>query len=257
MLKMLTGIFSTAALTAFLVFSAATAFAQQEGGEEKSPWQAEAELGYLMTSGNTETQNLNTKLGATREGTRWRHNLHAEALYSSEEDEDTGDDETTSQKFLLSGKTNYKFSKASSAYLLGLYEDDRFSGYDYQATVSAGYARQFVKTDRMELSGEIGPGYRYSKLKDDEASDEDEGEVILRVGGFFSYRLGEASVFSQEVSVAAGDEKTITRSTTALRSRIAGNLAMKASYSIKHTSAVPPDTEKTDTETAITLVYSF
>ncbi|MFO7932347.1 MAG: DUF481 domain-containing protein [Thermodesulfobacteriota bacterium] len=250
-------IFNTAALTVLVVFFAGTVSAQQEDGKEKSPWQTEAELGYMMTSGNTDTQNFNTKLDVTREADRWRHNLHAEALYSSEEDDDTGEDEATSQKLQLSGQTNYKFSKASSAYLLGLYEDDRFSGYDYQVTVSSGYARQFVDSDRMELSGEIGPGYRYSKLEDDEAADDDKGEAIIRVGGFFSYRIGEASVFSQEIIVAAGSEKTITRSSTAIRSRIAGNLAMKAAYSVKHTSDVPPDTEKTDTETAVTLVYSF
>jgi putative salt-induced outer membrane protein YdiY len=32
---------------------------------------------------------------------------------------------------------------------------------------------------------------------------------------------------------------------------------MKLSYTVRHTSEVPDDVDKTDTETAVTLVYGF
>lgn len=246
-----------AVLTVLTVFAAVPGFAQQNSETEDSPWDAEAELGYLMTDGNTETQSVNFRFDITREVTKWKHNLHYETLFRSETGEDTGEEETTAQRFLVSAQTNYKFDSRNSAFLMGLYEDDRFSGYDYQYTMIAGYSRLFVKTERMELSGKVGPGYRYSKIDDDTVTDEEEKEAILHVGGFFEYSFNSAAVFTQKVSVETGEDKTITRSVTALKSRIAGSLAMKASYTLKHTSRVPPDTEKTDTETALTLVYSF
>ena len=52
-------------------------------------------------------------------------------------------------------------------------------------------------------------------------------------------------------------DKTITRSTTSLKAQIVGQLAMKASFAVKYTDSVPADTKKTETETALTLVYSF
>lgn len=54
-----------------------------------------------------------------------------------------------------------------------------------------------------------------------------------------------------------GSDTTITRAVTALQADIVGNLAMKLSYTVEHTSQVPVGVEKTDTETAASLVYSF
>ena len=244
-------------IAALLILTAFPLHAQEQSAAEKSPWDAEAELGYLMTDGNTETQSVNFRFDITREVTRWKHNFHYETLFRSETDEDTGEEETTAQRFLVSAQSNYKFDARNSVFLMGRYEDDRFSGYDYQYTVTAGYSRIFIKTESTELSGEIGPGYRFSKIDDDTVADDEEREAILHVGGFFEYSFNSAAVFTQEVSVETGDEKTITRAVTALKSQIADSLAMKASYTLKHTSRVPPDTEKTDTETALTLVYSF
>jgi putative salt-induced outer membrane protein YdiY len=42
-----------------------------------------------------------------------------------------------------------------------------------------------------------------------------------------------------------------------VKSIVLGRLAMKFSYSVKHNSQVPVAASKTDTETSVTLVYSF
>jgi len=58
--------------------------------------------------------------------------------------------------------------------------------------------------------------------------------------------------------VDVGEDTTVTKSVTALTAQINGSLATKITYTIKNTSDVPTDDiEKTDTETAVTLVYSF
>ena len=44
---------------------------------------------------------------------------------------------------------------------------------------------------------------------------------------------------------------------TALTAKVNTSLALKVSLTIKNNSEVPVGTEKTDTETAVTLVYSF
>lgn len=230
--------------------------AQDPAKEQGSPWSGEVEAGALLTTGNTETESLNAGLDITRESPRWRHNLALRTFYSSETSADTGQEETTAQKWTVSAKTNYRFDPANSAFLLGLYEDDRFSGYTYQVTTAAGYSREFIRTDRMELTGEIGPGFRISKTSDPE-SDQEESEAILRMAAAFAWHISQTATFMEEISVEAGQHRSITRSTTSLKSRIAGSLAMKAAFSLKYTDTVPADTEKTDTETALTLVYDF
>ncbi len=49
------------------IFVATSVYAQDEPEELDTSWQGVGELGYVSTSGNTDTQSLNLKLGFTKE----------------------------------------------------------------------------------------------------------------------------------------------------------------------------------------------
>ena len=229
------------------------------GAETASAWKAEAELGYLMTSGNTDTQSLNAGSNLTYDGDRWKHALTGNVVYSSEKSSATGTNQTTAQKYRISGQSNFKFDDRNSAFGLVTYDNDRFSGYKDQLSFVVGYARQLIKTDRVDLLVEAGPGYRISRLRPTPpaVSGATEKEAIFRAAGAFKYKISKTATFSQTVSVESGSKNTATRSVTALKSQINGSLAMKVSYTLKNNSSVPAGTHKTDTETALALVYSF
>ena len=57
--------------------------------------------------------------------------------------------------------------------------------------------------------------------------------------------------------MVTGSSNTNTKSVSALKFQIIGALSMKVYYRIDNNTDVPEDKEKTDTETAITLVYDF
>ena len=59
------------------------------------------------------------------------------------------------------------------------------------------------------------------------------------------------------MGVEAGDTNTYIETVTSLSAKVLGDLALVASYTIKHNTDVLPGTEKTDTYTALTLEYSF
>ena len=160
---------------------------------------------------------------------------------------------TTARRFALQAKTDYKFTERSYIFGVLTYEDDRFSGYDYQASIAAGYGRKLIAREGLVLEGEIGPGVR--RNKPDEGDTEDEG--IVRGALNLDWKISEAATFVELFSVEAGEDITITQSVTALKSQIAGNLASKISYTVRHASEVPADTEKKDTTLAVTLVYSY
>ena len=73
----------------------------------------------------------------------------------------------------------------------------------------------------------------------------------------FNYKFSEAVSFQQDVTVITGSSNTNTKPVTALKTQIIGALSMKASYKIDNNTDVPADKEKTDTETALTLIYDF
>lgn len=54
-----------------------------------------------------------------------------------------------------------------------------------------------------------------------------------------------------------GADQTVTKSGSSVKAQVIGALSMKAAFTLEHTSSVPAGREKTDTETALTMVYSF
>lgn len=212
-----------------------------------STWRAEIGIGYVKTTGNTDTESLKGDIKAVKEHDKWRHNIKIEGLNTS----DSG--VTTAERYFVSGKSDYRFSKFNYWYVTAAYDDDHFSGYDYRLSESIGYGRRLLERASLTIDTEIGPGARQSKTD----AGEHEDEFLLRLAGNLLWKVSEHSDFSEDLSSEIGEDNTISKSVTALSANINSNLAMKLSYMIKHTSTVPPGIDKTDTETVVTIVYKY
>jgi len=206
-----------------------------------------AELGLVLTTGNTETQTLNTKGALAYTKGMWTHAAGLEALNVQ------GKDGRLSEKYTGAAKTVYRFSDKAYAFGTANGEHDPFSGYSYQVSGALGAGYRALQKSNMTLDLEAGPGYRELKLR----SGDTDGEAVLRAGGKFAWTLSKTSEFTQEVNTEIGSDATITKSITAITAQVVGSLAMKASLTVKNNSDVPDNVEDTDTETALTLVYSF
>lgn len=221
--------------------------ASAEDAANTSLWKASAEIGYVATSGNTDTTTLNAKGMASTEREKWRHTLEITALNS--EDENV----TTAEKYTFVAQSDYKLGKPNFLFGNISYEDDKFSGYEYRVTESVGYGRRVVENDEVVLDLEIGPGARQSKP--DNGSSDSEG--IVRGAAKLKWKISDTSKFSEILTVEAGEDVSISKSVTSLSSKINGSLSMKLTYTYKYTSEVPVGIDDTDTETAVTLVYDF
>lgn len=224
-------------------------------GQDAKDWEGEAELGVLMTSGNTDETNVNGRLGLVHEVETWRNIAEFSSNYSEAEDE------TTTEKYKASLETNYKFDEDQYIFLRGAYERDRFSGYDFESTATTGYGnRVWNQGERSFLDLSVGGGYRYNKLEEvnDEGEDE-EKEAIARLAAQFNYALSENALFRQKLSTEIGldENNVISQSETALKANVVGNLSMKLAYRVEHVSDAPAGSDSTDTETSISLLYGF
>ena len=215
--------------------------------DDEGPWSGKATLGYLATSGNTENSNLNTALEVAYATGRWEHIATARAVNATE------DETTTAEAYEAGWKS--EFSLNDSNYLFGRlnWRKDRFSTYETQFSQTVGYGRRLIDTERHELSAEIGVGARQSDLIDGTT----ENETVGRGGLQYRWQLSDTAEFRQDVTVESGSTNTYTESVTALSAKLLGELALVASYTIKHNSDVLPLTEKTDTYTALSLEYLF
>ncbi|MGE4048974.1 MAG: YdiY family protein [Acetobacteraceae bacterium] len=211
-------------------------------------WSGDAGLGFVSTTGNTETETINAKTTLVYGAAPWKNTAKLDLLKGSD------NDETNADRVTVSGKSERNLSEAS--YLFGLinYEDDEFSGYDYRASETLGYGRRLLQGETVTLNAEAGLGARQDKLS---ATGESEDDGIIRLAGMLEWRISPAATLTQELEGEGGGGRTVTRSLSTLSTQVVGNLAAKFGVRITHTSDVPPDIDKTDTETSTTLVYEF
>jgi putative salt-induced outer membrane protein YdiY len=227
--------------------------------EEKAPeWKSSVEFGYVATSGNTETTTINGAFSASYEVEKWRNTLGVTTIFGSAEDASTSEVETNAERYFIEGKTDYKYSESSYAFVLANYDDDRFSGNDYQVSVSGGRGFVIDTGETSKLDIEIGAGYRETKLKATvDLPSESIDETIFRLAGNYVCDITKTSKFEQKISTEIGDDNTVTKSYTGLSANVADNLALKLSLTATHQSDVRGDTEELDTVTAVTIVYNF
>ena len=98
----------------------------------QAQWTGKAELGVLLSDGNTESKSANTKLDFTHQGAKWKNNIYFAALYG--ENAEFANAERYEARYQADLKMTDKLS-----WFFGLRgEEDRFSGFAYQATASTG-----------------------------------------------------------------------------------------------------------------------
>jgi len=213
----------------------------------EGPWAGKASLGYLATSGNTENATLNTAVEVGYTTGEWQHIANAFAITSSE------NEITTTEAYELGWKSERNISE--HAFLFGRldWRKDRFGGFDTQFSQTVGYGRRLINTDVHVLNAEAGIGARQSTAQ----SGVEESEMIFRGGGYYTWKFSETAEFRQDLTVESGGENTYLESYTGVAAKLLGDLALVASFTVKHNTDVPPLTEESDTYTALSLEYAF
>ena len=222
----------------------ASALAQAQEGRN---YDASISLGFVNTSGNTETTTFNTELLLTYRTVMWTHNVKFQGLGSQE------DSVTKAERYYLEDKSDYNIDEDQYLYLRGNYTDDRFSGFDPQTSLSSGYGRHFVRRDSLELQGFVGVGYRQNDL----VAGGSEGEAMYTLGQNLKWQITDNSRLTQSFNTDVGSDLTVSRFEVGVEANIIDRLATKLAFQARNTSKVPVGTEKTDTLTSVSLVYTF
>ncbi len=229
---------------------------------------SELELGVITTSGNTNTQSYKGKLDLRQEVKAWHNHFIVEGLSKRDEvevtsgDETRRQDQTTAEKYFASAKSNYKFRRDHAAlFFYAEYDRNRFSGFDYQYTLAMGYSNRLFTSDRSHLAYDLGPGYTVDQPEDIDGERQDkEDSVIARIAAEYFFQISDNAKFTQTVSSNYNpdtDRNSKTKAVSALTAQINSALALRASYTLDYNSVVPPERDHADTETALTVVYSF
>lgn len=232
-----------------LLCLAAPAFAQAPApAAATDPLVGSASLGYLATSGNTDSTNANGSFKVTWDlDGPWKHDWTA-LLISARTN-----GVTTAESYSAGYKAQRDFSETGYLFFSADWREDLFSGFDRQVSQAIGYGRRVIDSERHMLALEAGAGARQA----DVTTGEELNEAIVRGGLDYLFTISETSEFSQKLLIEQGEDNRYTQSTSSLKTRVVGNIALVFSYVIKSNSDVPVGIENTDRFTSLALEYAF
>jgi putative salt-induced outer membrane protein len=215
-------------------------------------WTGQAELGFIDTSGNTDTRSFNGKFNLAHDIQPLKTGLKLEAL--------TGEENGTSSKERYNAELKADYTLGEHDYIASLlsYEDDRFNGFEYQSVLSVGYGYRIWNEKKGHFDVEVGPGYRRTALEiRNNEGDKLKEEVIGRLALDFAIDISDNATFLEVITVESGEFGTVYRSIMGLQSTLVSTLAMKINYEVKYTDTVPEGVDEMDTIIGATLVYGF
>jgi putative salt-induced outer membrane protein len=221
-------------------------------------WSGKGETGLVLASGNTNTETANAKIQAINTTTDWKLALGGAVLYSSDEEG------KIANRWDVFSQLDWNFTKRNFLFGAGRYEQDEFSGFEYQATASYGIGRRFFDTPTTKATGTLGAGYKFSETRDslDETgtlieAGESNREVIFRSTLDFEHQFTATTNFISRLIVESGPDNTFVANDSSLQVKMTDVLALAVGLSVRHNTQPPADFQETDTLTTINLVYEI
>jgi putative salt-induced outer membrane protein len=212
-------------------------------------WDGSGEFGLVNTTGNTETVAMNMRLNFLRTTENWRHRFTGTALMTSE------DGVQDNERYTVEVQSDRSLSDKSWLFGAFRWDADKFGSYDPQISLTAGYGYQLMKSDRHELRGEIGGGY---KSLTETVSGLESSEAIARFLLDDWWQIIPSTRWTNRLLVETGSSNTFTQFNTGLTVSMTDAFAVKLGFEARNNTKIPPgDSEHTDTITSANLVYDF
>lgn len=220
-------------------------------------WSTSAELGAITTTGNTVGTSVTGKIDARQELDSWSNEYILSGYFKEDEKQlESGDKQRvrSAERFAASAKAAYKLlDENKKLFVLGSHVDDKFGAYSTYSSLSVGHSSRWFRSRDKTIDIELGPGY-FSGTR---ATGESENGVTVRGAAALRWQVSPSALFTQTVSMERGTSNLHSQAESALSTKINGTMQMKAAFSARSDTNVPEKKENTDTQTSLTVVYSF
>ena len=212
-----------------------------------------AELGYISTSGNTETDTFTFDGNVKKAWEEHSLFLKADAQYAKDAEEEI------KNKFSTELKYNYAFtSSVLFDYTLG-YKEDKFSAFNYQAYTGPGL--KYIAIDNKEHTLDFIGSILYSM-------DDYDGVITSETDEYSSYKaelnyawkIMETLKFTQDLSYRSSFEDSninFAYSKSAFTTKISDMFSAGVSYKVDYTNEVPTGIYKSDKTLAVNLILDY
>lgn len=243
---------TTLALT-LLALASITALQADELQEK--PLVTHTELGYVSTTGNTDTEAFSLDAKLKKEWEKHIATLDLEGQYATDQGKET------KNKYLIEAQYDYKFTERFSFnYLLG-YKADKFSGFTYQFYTGPGAKYKAIAMKKHELTIDGNILYAQDKYKQTSALAAYTNDYTsYRTKGVYRWQILENLKFLQELSFRGSFEESnnyFVNSKTALTNKISDMFSAGLSYKVDYANLPATGKKKTDTTFAFNLIIDY
>jgi len=226
-------------------------------------WSGKGQAGYVMSRGNSDTDAANAKLDLYLVRQDWKHNLQLDGLFGRSAGV------TSAERWDARLQSDYQITQRVFSFGALSYQNDRFSGFEYQASGSAGLGYKLLDSQDTRFAVQAGVGYRSLRaeflVKDPVtgavteriAVPPTQSELVGTTGIDFMHRFNASTRVLDKFISESGSSNTSVRNDLSLEVKMSKKLSLAAGYSIQHNTSPPAGLKKTDTTSTLNLVYAF
>ena len=214
-------------------------------------WTGKGEAGVAVADGNTESTTANAKITIGRKVDAWEHAFGLAGLYVR------SDGETSAERWESFLQTRYNFGSGRTYWFGGArYEQDEFSGFDYQGVLDTGAGHKFIDGEKTKLTGQVGIGYKFwESLATLEAPRDKDGSVAGTAGLDFSHQLTDTTRVFNKFGAEITADNNFLQNEFGVAVKVSDRLALSLGYTVRHNTDPPEGFRKTDTLSTVNLVY--
>lgn len=240
---------------ALLACLSSAAFAQSPAPAPSAPpppprQEGSAELAFVATSGNSDTQNFGIGGDLTTRPDPWMFRFRVGYIRN----ESAGLE--TAESFMTLFRASRKVSDRLALYGQYDYLRDLFAGIEHRNALEGGLSFLAVDNAVQRLRLDAGLGYS----NEQRVVGEDISTAIGSLGAGYRLKISDSAELTDEgrfvFSLSNGEDWRFDN-VAALSARLTTIFSLKASYTIRYNNAPAPTYDKTDTIAALALVAKF
>ncbi len=210
-------------------------------------WKGEGQAGGFISTGNSDDVGASAGLAFAKETLRWRHEVKLAGDYQR------SGGAVSKERYVAGYAGQWKLNARTFVASSLSAERDRFAGYRARFSESVGVGYRLLDRPDLKLNVQAGPALRQIRYY----GRGDEIAFAGRFGSDLSWTLRPDLVFTQNASLFLDTVSSTLTSTTALTTKLRGDLSARAAFDLRMETEPPAGREHTDTTTRASLVYSF
>lgn len=160
-------------------------------------WKGSATIGWTSVHGNTKSETLQASINASLRREKDRTTAGMDYGKAKVEDPATGIEETTEDWWRARAKYDYFIGEKLYGFFEGRYETDQIANLDRRIIVGAGAGYQWVESEPMNFSTEIGLAHLSERFDGETSSN---NEVSAQAGYHFDIKLTDRIDFINDLT---------------------------------------------------------